>query len=132
MDKIEKLAQILALLGITSGCTTAIGLVAGPEVDRQFNQHVLQSDSGYTVTTDNAIGRAAGNKTDAAFCQVWDILPPLQAYDAGRFILREVLFNEPIPEGDHCSRWEQSETGATSDYKTTSNWGGADWTEFAK
>lgn len=110
----ERLAQLIALLAVLAagGCTTGVGLAAGPTVDRGLNKYVLGSNSGKTLTSDDDDRRKAGDTAAASRCQVYDLaLWPLDIFYLA------VEGDEVMSAGDHCARWNTHETKELAEAK---------------
>jgi len=104
------------ILALSSGCALSTpaqvgtGLVAGPEIDRQINEHILGGTPGYTITSDDAISRAEGSKWARDRCHIYNIL---YFYDLGFFAI-----NGRNEGRDHCERWCMYEHSVESDCMT--------------
>lgn len=102
--------KLLPILLLTAACQSAappaivtapIGLIAGPEVDRQINKHLLGSTTGKTITSDDDDARKKGDTAAASRCQVYDFF--LWPFD-----MVYSFFYLPT-DGDHCARWNKYE-----------------------
>lgn len=105
-------------LALSSGCALGTpaqigtGLVLGPEIDRQINEHVLGGTPGHTFTTDDNMRRAEGDTAAKDRCALYDVV--LWPVDL-------ILVRSGNQGRDHCEEWCLIDTGGDTDRCLTEN-----------